>query len=75
MCTVINLVCRGVGESFAVFLLPLSREFTAERATLTGIYSVYMLTHGLASPAVGALFDRVGPRAVYCTGFVCFALA
>lgn len=75
MCTVINLVCRGVGESFAVFLLPLSREFPAERATLTGIYSVYMLTHGLASPAVGAIFDRVGPRAVYCTGVICFALA
>lgn len=75
MCTVINLVCRGVGESYAVFLLPLSREFPAERAALTGIYSVYMLTHGLASPAVGALFDRVGPRAVYCTGFICFAAA
>lgn len=75
MCTLINLVCRGIGDSFAVFLLPLSRDFQAERATLTGIYSVYMLTHGLASPAIGTLFDRLGPRAVYCTGFICFVAA
>lgn len=75
MCTVINLVCRGVGDSFAVFLLPLSRDFHAERATLTGIYSVYMLAHGLAAPAIGALFDRLGPRAVYCGGFFCYGIA
>ena len=75
LCTVMNLVCRGIGDSFAVFLLPLSRDFQADRATLTGIYSVYMLTHGLASPAIGTLFDRLGPRAIYCTGSICLALA
>ncbi|MEO8441083.1 MAG: MFS transporter [Betaproteobacteria bacterium] len=75
MCTAINLVSRGIGESFAVFLLPLARDFRVERVTITGIYSVYLLTHGLASPAVGALFDRLGPRVVYSSGLTCFALA
>jgi MFS family permease len=75
MCTLINFISRGIGESFAVFLLPLAHDFHAERATLTGIFSVYMLANGLSAPAIGALFDRLGPRAVYCTGFFCFALA
>lgn len=75
LCTVINLVSRGVGESFAVFLLPLARDFQAERASLTGIYSVYMLAHGLSAPAIGMMFDRLGPRAVYCTGLTAFGLA
>jgi MFS family permease len=75
LCTSINLVSRGIIESFAVFLLPLAREFQAERASLTGVYSVYMLAHGLSAPAVGVLFDRLGARAVYCAGVTCFALA
>lgn len=75
MCTLINVLARGIADSFAVFLLPLVRDFHAERGTLTGIFSVYMLAQGFSAPAIGALFDRLGPRAVYCTGFTCFALA
>ena len=75
LCAVLNLVSRGVGESFAVFLLPLDLDFPGERASLTGIYSVYMLAQGLAAPAIGVLFDRLGPRAVYCAGLAIFALA
>ena len=75
MCTGINLLSRGVGESFAVFLLPLAHDFAVERASLTGIFSVYMLAHGVSAPAVGFLFDRLGPRAVYCIGTSSFALA
>jgi len=75
MCTMINVLARGIADSFAVFLLPLVRDFHAERATLTGIFSVYMLAQGFAAPVIGALFDRLGPRAVYGTGFACFALA
>lgn len=75
MCTLINVIARGIADSFAVFLLPMAREFRVERATLTGIFSVYMLAQGFAAPAIGALFDRLGPRAVYGAGFVAFALA
>lgn len=74
VCTLLNFLSRGVSESYAVFLLPLEREFGADRATLTGIYSVYMLMNGLAAPAVGMAFDRVGPRAVYAGGIACFGI-
>jgi len=72
VCTALNFLSRGVSDSYAVFLLPLEREFGADRATLTGIYSVYMLVHGIAAPLVGMAFDRLGPRAVYAGGLLCY---
>jgi MFS family permease len=75
LCTVLNLLSRGVSDTYAVFLLPLSRDFDADRAALTGVYSIYMLVYGLAAPAAGMAFDRFGPRALYCTGIACFGAA
>jgi MFS family permease len=75
VCTALNLLSRGVSDAYAVFLLPLEHEFGADRATLTGIYSVYMLVHGLAAPAVGMAFDRLGPRVVYAVGLACYGIA
>jgi MFS family permease len=75
VCTALNLLSRGVSDAYAVFLLPLERAFGADRATLTGIYSVYMLVHGIAAPAVGMAFDRLGPRAVYAGGLACYGIA
>ena len=63
-----NLLSRGIGESYAVFLLPLAREFGAERGALTGVYSTYMLFAGIMSPLAGIAFDRLGPRFCYCVG-------
>ncbi|HMN81973.1 MAG TPA: hypothetical protein PKA20_18890, partial [Burkholderiaceae bacterium] len=60
VCATINLVSRGIGETFAIFLLPIAREFSADRAVLTSIYSAYMLTMGFISPVVGMFFDRFG---------------
>ena len=59
---------RGMGDTYAVFLLPLEHEFGWTRSELTGVYSVYLLTHGLTSPLIGVLFDRIGPRWVYGAG-------
>ncbi len=70
-----NLLSRGIGESYAVFLLPLTREFGAERAALTGVYSTYMLVTGMMSPLAGVAFDRLGPRFCYCVGLVLFGAA
>lgn len=70
-CTLLNLLGRGLTDTYAVFLLPLAREFGADRAALTGVYSTFMVAQGIASPLVGALFDRVGPRAVYGVGMGC----
>lgn len=75
VCTALNLLSRGVSDAYAVFLLPLEREFGADRATLTGIYSAYMLVHGLAAPVVGMAYDRLGPRVVYAGGLACYGIA
>jgi MFS family permease len=62
---------RGLGDTYAVFLLPLEREFGWTRSQLTSVYSIYLLTHGLTSPLIGFLFDRIGPRWVYGAGLAC----
>jgi MFS family permease len=72
---VFNLLGRGSGETYAVFVLPLEREFGWSRSQLTSVYSVYLLVGGLIAPLVGTLFDRFGPRAVYTTGLAALAAA
>ena len=59
---------RGLGDSYAVFLLPLEREFGWSRYQLTSVYSVFLLVSGFVAPLIGMLFDRVGPRLVYSIG-------
>lgn len=71
-CFFTNMVSRGIGESFAVFLLPVAAEFGSDRALLTGIASVYMLATGAMSPLVGLAIDRFGPRACYTLGLAVF---
>ena len=70
VCFTIALAGRGLGETFVVFLLPLSQSFGWDRAAVASIYSVAMLGNGLAGPLVGRLFDRSGPRAVYLFGLL-----
>ena len=41
-----NLLSRGFGETFAVFLLPIESEMGWTRTTLAGIYAIYMGAHG-----------------------------
>ncbi|MFT4278375.1 MAG: MFS transporter [Rhodopseudomonas sp.] len=68
LCFVLSLLGRGLGESFTVFLLPISASFGWDRAEVVSIYSLTGLCTGLASPLVGRLFDRSGPRVVYTLG-------
>lgn len=70
-----NLLGRGSAETYAVFLLPLEREFGWSRSQLTSVYSVYLLIGGFIAPLVGTLFDRVGPRMVYLFGLTSLGLA
>jgi MFS family permease len=70
-----NLLGRGSGETYAVFLLPLEREFGWSRSQLTSVFSVYLLIGGFIAPLVGTLFDRVGPRWVYLVGLLALGLA
>lgn len=75
LCTAVNLLARGTADTYAVFLLPLTHAFHTDRATLTGVYSVYMLVYGLAAPVAGIAFDRFGPRILYCVGVALFGSA
>lgn len=70
VCFVLSLLGRGLGESFTVFLLPISQSFGWDRAEVVSIYSLTALCSGLASPFVGRLFDRSGPRLVYMLGLL-----
>jgi MFS family permease len=72
---VLNLLGRGSGETYAVFLLPLEREFGWARSQLTSVYSAYLLVGGLIAPFVGLVFDRLGPRTVYTTGLLALSAA
>jgi MFS family permease len=64
----LSVLGRGLGESFTVFLLPISQSFGWDRAEVVSIYSLTALCGGLASPLIGRLFDRSGPRAVFTLG-------
>jgi MFS family permease len=63
-----NMLGRGVGDTFIVFLLPLSDTFGWTRAQVSSVYSIYLVVTGLAAPATGFLLDRWGPRLVYPVG-------
>ena len=64
----LSVLGRGLAESFTVFLKPISQTFGWDRAEVVSIYSLTALCGGLASPLIGRLFDRSGPRAVFTLG-------
>jgi MFS family permease len=70
LCFALSVLGRGLVESFTVFLLPISESFGWDRAQVVSVYSLTALAGGLASPLVGRLFDRSGPRIVYTLGLV-----
>jgi MFS family permease len=74
-CFALNMFGRGLGDSYAVFLLPLERDFGWRRSELTSVYSIYLLVNGFTAALVGLLFDRLGPRWVYGTGMACLGAA
>jgi MFS family permease len=70
LCFALSVFGRGLGESFTVFLKPISDSFGWDRAQVVSVYSLAALAGGLASPLIGRLFDRSGPRAVYSLGLL-----
>ena len=63
-----NMIGRGVTETFAVFLLPVEAAFEATRSQMLLTYSIYNLVYGLVAPFTGQLIDRAGPRVAYSIG-------
>jgi MFS family permease len=72
ICFALSVLGRGLGESFSVFLLPISENFGWDRADVVSVYSLSALAGGLASPLIGRLFDYSGPRSVYSLGLLLF---
>ena len=70
LCFALSVLGRGLGESFTVFLKPISENFGWDRAQVVSVYSLCWLMSGLTAPLVGRLFDRSGPRLVYALGLV-----
>jgi MFS family permease len=70
LCFALSVLGRGLGESFTVFLLPISESFGWDRAQVVSVYSLSALAGGLASPLIGRLFDYSGPRSVYSLGLL-----
>ena len=70
LCFTLALIGRGLGESFTVFLKPISENFGWDRAEVVSVYSLTWLAGGLTAPLVGRLFDRYGPRIVYSLGLL-----
>ena len=68
LCFALSVLGRGLGESFTVFLKPISENFGWDRAQVVSVYSLTALSGGLAAPLVGRLFDRSGPLLVYSLG-------
>ena len=65
-----NLMARGVPETFAVFLLPVQKSLGVSRADITLTYSSYMLAYGVFGPLIGQVVDRLGVRVAYGLGLV-----
>ena len=74
-CLAMTSLSRGSGESFGVFLLPLSSHFSWDRASVASIYSVYMVSLGLGSLLSGMAFDKFGPRFNYMFGMGLLVIA
>jgi MFS family permease len=73
-CLLMAAVGRGMGETYAVFLLPLSTDLGWERAGVASVFAAFITSMGLFSPLSGHLFDRYGARFVYMTGITCLGL-
>ncbi len=74
LCVLMTALSRGAGETFSVFLLPLSGHFDWERASVASIYSVYMVCIGFGSLLAGMTFDRFGARFNYLCGSLILAV-
>ena len=69
--TVMLAMQAGVMYSYGVFFKHLVAEFGWSRAATSGVYSLYMISHGLFAIVMGWLVDRLGPARVmaFC-GFI-----
>lgn len=63
----------GVWYAYSVFLVALLHDFGWSRSLVAGAFSVFALVHGLLSPGLGWLVDRIGSRRLVLAGGVVLA--
>lgn len=71
---VMNMIGRGVTETFAVFLLPVQEGLAVSRSEIVSTYSIYMLANGITGPFAGQLIDRLGARVTYGLGILALGI-
>ena len=69
------ITSAGIGATRVVLVLPLEREFSWDRTTVSLALSVNLLLFGLCGPFAGALMTRFGVRRVMLTALTTLALA
>ena len=70
-CAVMLMMNAGIMYSYGVFFKHLIADFGWSRAAISGVYSLFMLTHGGFAIVMGWLVDRFGPaRVMMFCGFV-----
>lgn len=73
-CFFMHMLARGLSETIAVFLLPVIQEMGWSRTEFSSIYAIFMATHGITAPFIGAMFDRFGPKWIYIPAIICLGL-
>lgn len=68
LCFFLNMIGRGVADTYLVFMLPLENEFGWSRSSVASVYSIYMLANGLSAPFAGMMYERWGPKVLYLSG-------
>ena len=69
-CLIMAAIGRGMGDTYAIFLLPLSNDLGLARSEVASIYAVYIAAMGAFSPLSGYLFDKFGSRPIYLGGIL-----
>src|ERR1700684_299698 len=70
LCFTLSLLGRGLGESFTVFLKPISESFGWDRAQVVSVYSLAALAGGVGAAPLRRPFCRRWAGAVYSLGLL-----
>lgn len=65
---ILNLLGRGVVETWPVFLRPVQQGMGWDRGEVSSIYSALMVSMGLGGIVTGWAHDRFGPQIIYTLG-------
>src|SRR3981189_2758502 len=74
MIVAVTFVTMAIGvnarSAFSLLFPPIISEFGWERGVTAGAFSFGFVASGVASPLIGRLMDRAGPRAVMELGVI-----